>query len=80
MDVTIGNESAAVAFGLDFIPLVTESYFYAVLTENWEHPGVVALRDILASSNWKAEMSLLDGMDAEDAGRVLKANDAFKVR
>jgi molybdate transport repressor ModE-like protein len=77
VDVSIGNESAAVAFNLDFIPLASESYFYAVLSANREHPGVIALRQILASPAWKDEVSKLDGLNVDGAGRVLKATELF---
>ncbi len=73
VDVSIGNEAAAVAFDLDFIPLATEAYYYAVRKPSWEQPGVRALRRLLAGKAWKAEASKLDGLDVNEAGSTEEA-------
>ena len=76
-DVAVGTEAAAVAFDLDFIPLATESYFYAVRRSDWEHPGIVALREVLAGRTWKQEVSKFDGYDISDSGRTKAARELF---
>ncbi len=75
VDVGIGMETAAVAHDLDFIPLASEVYFYAVRRREWQHPSVRALRDLLAGQQWREAISAMDGFDVADAGRSLDAEE-----
>ena len=75
VDVGIGMETAAVAHDLDFIPLASEVYFYAVRRGDWQDPSVRALRDLLAGQQWREAISAMDGFDVADAGRSLDAEE-----
>ena len=75
VDVGIGMETAAVAHDLDFIPLASEVYFYAVRRREWQQPSVRALRDLLAGQQWREAISAMDGFDVADAGRSLDAEE-----
>lgn len=71
-DVGIGIEAAARQFGLDFVPLVEESYFLACLCEALDDPAVRRLREILASRQWAEILKNLSGYrPAADAGGLL---------
>ncbi|HJV67719.1 substrate-binding domain-containing protein [Ideonella sp.] len=77
-DAGIGVQAAATAFGLDFVPLVTEDYFLVCLKDTLEHPGVVKLRSALASPGWRAALAALPGYEAVGvAGQVLSLTQAL---
>ncbi|MGI9316616.1 MAG: substrate-binding domain-containing protein [bacterium] len=69
-DAALGTEAAANKFNLDFIPLVTESYFYAISEKKWEDEEVKVFRRLLAGSNWKRIISQIEGYDVTQAGTV----------
>lgn len=70
-DVGMGIEAAAQAFGLDFIPLVSEDYFLVCLKDALAHPAVLKLREVLHSSRWRAALDTLPGYQPFDSGEVL---------
>ncbi len=74
-DVGIGTEAAAVAFDLDFIPLATEVYYYAVRRSEWQHPGVRAVRAVLGGARWRQAISVMDGFDSTESGTSLDADE-----
>ena len=76
-DVAVGTEASAVQFGLDFIVLATETYFYAVHRETANAENIQILRSVLASSAWRQAIRKLDGYDPTDSGLLLDAVDVF---
>jgi len=76
-DVGFGVETAARRFGLDFIPLVQERYFFAA---NRDAMQISPLKDVIAilqSEDFKTQVNQLAGYDASDTGRILTLNEAF---
>lgn len=77
-DAGLGVEAAAAAFGLGFVPLVTEDYFLVCLKDVLDHPGVARLRAVLASPGWRQALSTLPGYGpAPHAGEVLPLTRAL---
>jgi putative molybdopterin biosynthesis protein len=77
-DAGVGVQAAAAAFGLDFVPLITEDYFLVCLKDTLEHPGVVKLRIVLASPAWRSALVALPGYEAVGvAGQVLSLTQAL---
>jgi len=70
-DVGIGVHTAAVVFGLGFIPLQRERYDLVIPRLHYEtHPGVKALLDIIVSGPFRAEIEALGGYDTRASGKV----------
>jgi putative molybdopterin biosynthesis protein len=76
-DVTFGLEAAAVARGLDFVPLAQEHYFLVALRPSLEHPHVKALLELLRSTGWRSRLTALPGYSAAHSGEVLALRSAF---
>ncbi len=76
-DVGFGVQTAAQRFGLDFIPLVRERYFFALPSASLNEPLVQAVVDILQSPAFRAEVNQLAGYDSSDTGQILSLQDAF---
>ncbi|HSH40929.1 MAG TPA: substrate-binding domain-containing protein [Arenicellales bacterium] len=69
-DAGCGVEAAAVQFGLDFVPLATETYYFAVDQRTLQsHPGVQALVSVLSSHEFRREVGALAGYDPSHSGR-----------
>ena len=82
-DVGIGVQTAAQHFGLDFIPLVRERYFFAVPRSVIDDPLVRQVIGILQSEPFRTEVDNLPGYHASETGSILSLQDAFssmKVR
>ena len=69
-DAALGAEAAALKFNLDFIPLVTETYYYAIPDKRWNQKEVKALRGLLAGQRWRECIEQIDGYDVSVAGSV----------
>ena len=70
-DCCISTRAAARAFGLGFIPLVSERYDLAIRREHLDLPGVRALLDALSRSSFRRELEGLGGYDTRSAGERL---------
>ena len=68
-DAGLGIRAAAVALGLDFIPIGYEQYDLLLNLENEEELNL--LGDILRSSAFRQEVERLGGYDLTDAGKVI---------
>ena len=73
-DLGLGIFSAAKLYNLDFIPVCTENYDFAVLKSAWELPQTKMFIDILRSEEFEKRLKALGGYTAENAGEVLKWN------
>ncbi|TWO68532.1 LysR family transcriptional regulator [Caenimonas sedimenti] len=70
-DAGLGIAAAAQARGLDFVPLVEEHYFLACLKDTLEQPATRALREVLQSATWQAQLGALTGYQPWRSGEVL---------
>ena len=68
-DTCVATRAAARVFGLDFIPLVSERYDFAIRRPHLNLPGIQALLDTLSRSNFRRELEELGGYDTRAAGR-----------
>ena len=73
----LGLESAALAFGLGFVPLIEEDYFLVCLADALEHPAVVQLRELLKSLGWRRTVADLPGYSPSSSGEVLSLTRAL---
>ena len=76
-DVGFGVQTAAQRFGLDFIPLVRERYFFALPSASLAEPLVQAVVEILQSPALQQAVNQLAGYDATDTGKILSLQEAF---
>jgi len=73
-DVGMGIEVAAQARGLDFVPLVHERYHLACLKASLDQPATLALRTLLQTPEWRAQMATQPGYSPWHCGEVLAMN------
>ncbi len=76
-DASLGVETAARRFGLDFVPLVRERYFFAAEKAMLGDAPMVEMLEILRSSAFRDRISALPGYDAANTGEVLSLPQAF---
>lgn len=76
-DVGFGIQAAASAFGLDFLPLMREQYYFVCLKEALEQPAIRKLRELLKRSEWQGLIADLPGYDIDGAGDVLALSRAL---
>ncbi|MFC4931870.1 substrate-binding domain-containing protein [Massilia sp. GCM10023247] len=76
-DVGLGVETAARQFDLDFVPLLTERYFFVCEKETLSDPRFGEVLAFLKTVQFKAEVSKLAGYDASTTGVVMDLKDAF---
>jgi molybdate-binding protein len=69
-DVGLGIEVAARAHGLDFVPLLRESYHLVCLKSALDDPAIKALLQLLQSPAWQAQLSELPGYRPWQSGEV----------
>lgn len=73
-DVGMGIEVAARGRGLDFVPLVHERYHLACLKASLDQPATLALRNLLQTPEWLAQMATLPGYSPWQCGEVQAMN------
>ncbi len=76
-DVGFGVQTASHRFGLDFIPLVRERYFFALPTASLNDPLVRAVVDIVQSPAFRAVVDDLAGYESADTGKIQSVQEAF---
>ncbi|WP_280151498.1 substrate-binding domain-containing protein [Piscinibacter sp. XHJ-5] len=76
-DVGIGVQTAAMRFGLRFLPLLQERYFFAFRAASAEQPAMQGVLQLLRSPALKRSLSALEGYDAAETGRLLDVQEAF---
>jgi putative molybdopterin biosynthesis protein len=76
-DAGFGIEAAALRYGLDFVPLITEHYYLACLKETLDHPAVQTLLRVLSGAGWRAEAAALPGYTLGQAGAVVSLTRAL---
>jgi molybdate-binding protein len=76
-DVGFGVQTASHRFGLEFIPLVRERYFFALPAASLHDPLIRSVIDILQSESFRSVVNNLAGYDASDTGKIQTLKDAF---
>jgi molybdate transport repressor ModE-like protein len=76
-DAGFGIETPAQRFGLDFLPLVQDRYFFLVPDERADAPIVAKALSILRSGEFRKAIDKLPGYDAVHCGRMLDLGAAF---
>lgn len=76
-DTGVGVETAAAHFGLDFIPLVHERYFFAIRRTSLDTPAMQDLLDIMRGDEYLSYVRQLVGYDTTDTGRLQTLQEAF---
>jgi molybdate-binding protein len=69
-DVSFGVETAARQFGLDFIRLLTEDYFFVCRQVFLETEPMRCVLDIMKSGEFQKAIAALPGYRATDTGAV----------
>ena len=78
-DVGFGLEVPARQFGLGFVPLITERYFFLCRGALLDEPVMQQLLAILRDPALRTQIARLPGYDPADAGRIEAARDAFPI-
>ena len=79
-DVGLGVEAAARQFNLDFVPLLTERYFFVceefMLTDSRFAEALAFLQGL----RFHAELLTLPGYDAVTSNQIMSVAEAFPAR
>lgn len=78
-DVGLGVQTAAERFGLHFIPLLDERYFFALPTSALALPQVQPVLSMLRSPACRAAIASLPGYRATMTGEVQRLEQAFDL-
>jgi len=70
-DAGFGIAAAAGEMQLDFLPLVSEHYYFCLSQSLLEKPSIKALLALLRSDAFRTEVNALSGYDASDAGDIV---------
>jgi molybdate transport repressor ModE-like protein len=76
-DVGLGVRPAAARFGLDFIPLARERYFFALRSDALDEPLMRQLIGVLQKGVYHEMVNALPGYDAAGTGNILAVHEAF---
>jgi len=76
-DTGIGVETAAHRFGLDFVPLARERYFFALRKDLIEQASWKALLAVMQGDGYRNFVGQLVGYDARETGRIQTLKEAF---
>jgi molybdate-binding protein len=76
-DAGFGLEVPARRFGLDFLPLVTERYFFLCRNDFLADPAMRQFDSVLHDTAFRERVAQLPGYDPSDAGRREPARNAF---
>ncbi|HEY4360189.1 MAG TPA: substrate-binding domain-containing protein [Bryobacteraceae bacterium] len=71
-DACIATRASARAFGLGFLPLVSERYDLVIRREQMDSPGIQALLDTLSRSSFRREIESLGGYDTRASGQRMR--------
>ena len=76
-DAGVGVEAAARQFGLDFVPLVSERYFFLCDEDTLHHPQFAPIVALLQTNEFKSKVTELPGYSADHTGQVMRVDEAF---
>ncbi len=69
-DVGLGIETAALAFGLGFVPLTTERYDLVIPAEEWPRLPIQALAHWLVTDQAKENIMAMGGYEIKETGKI----------
>lgn len=69
-DAGLGIQAAALAYGLDFLPLALERYDLVIPEEVWPTPPCQTLVEVIRSSAFRAAVEAVGGYETEETGTV----------
>lgn len=69
-DVGLGIETAALAFGLGFVPLTTERYDLVIPAEAWSRLPIQALAHWLVTDQAKENIMAIGGYEIKETGKI----------
>jgi putative molybdopterin biosynthesis protein len=75
-DVGFGVQAAAAQYGLGFVPVCRERYYFACRARDVDSAPIAALLGMLRDPEFAAAIASLPGYGAEGAGRVLDTFEA----
>jgi len=78
-DAGMGMRAASAQFKLDFIPLLRETYYFALRRDALEGPAMGQLLELMRQSAYHKLVAALPGYDATGTGEVLSIRDAFSL-
>lgn len=78
-DVGLGVQTAAQRFGLHFIPLLRERYFFALGQDALTGGELQPVLGVLRSPAFRARVAALSGYDASATGATLTLDEAFNA-
>lgn len=70
-DAGMGIRAAAIALGLDFVPVVEERYDLCIPAEYFATPYIQRLLEVIAEPAFKEEVQALGGYDLRDCGKIM---------
>jgi molybdate-binding protein len=76
-DAGFGLEVPARRFGLDFVPLVSERYFFLCRNDFLADPAMEQFDAVLRDAAFRAQVAQLPGYDPTEAGATEPARNAF---
>jgi molybdate transport repressor ModE-like protein len=76
-DVTFGVEAAARQFGLDFIRVLTEDYYFVCRRAFLETTPMKRILDVMRGTEFQQVLADLPGYTAVDTGMIRTVDDAF---
>ena len=76
-DVGFGVEPAAHHFGLDFIPVVDEDYYFACDRTQLDREPLAAVLELLRGAAFRQRVAQLDGYDPAECGTVVALDEGW---
>jgi putative molybdopterin biosynthesis protein len=70
-DAGLGIFAAAKALGLDFIPVVTETYDLVIPVEHFDAENIQVLLKVIGSAEFKRRVEALGGYSTRHTGETL---------
>jgi molybdate-binding protein len=76
-DVGFGVEPAAHHFGLDFVPIVDEDYYFACDRASLEREPLATVIRMLRGDTFRTGVARLDGYDPQDCGKLVELDEGL---
>ena len=78
-DAGVGMRAASAQFKLDFIPLLRETYYFAVRRDALDEPAMCQLLELMRQPCYHRLVAALPGYDASGTGEVVSMTEAFSL-